>query len=204
MRGFYFITDSRHSRAGNYSDVKSALRSNVGAVQYRAKDLSTREMFEEALVLRSLCRKALFLVNDRLDIALAASADGVHLGASDLPYKEARRLLGKNKVIGLTVHSLKEAKAAERLGADYLGVGPIFSTGTKPDAGEQLGVEVLFQIKKNLSLPVVAIGGITLKNAPRVIACGADSLAAISAVVTKTDVAAEIKKFQGLFRKTRG
>lgn len=203
MRGFYFITDSKLSRRGNYSDVKSALRSNVEAVQYRAKDLSTKEMFEEALLLRRLCRKTLFLVNDRLDIALGVLADGVHLGSSDLPYREARRLLGKKKVIGMTVHSLKEAIEAERLGADYLGVGPIFSTGTKPDAGEPLGAEILSRIKKSVSLPLVAIGGITLKNAHRVIACGADSLAAISAVVTKADVKSEIGKYQRLFGKGR-
>ena len=200
MRGFYFITDAQLSRAGNYSDVKNALKAKVEVIQYRNKGSGTKEMFEEAFLLRKLCKNALFLVNDRLDIALGVEADGVHLGMSDIPYNIARRILGKKKVIGLTVHSIKEARAAESLGADYLGVGPVFSTGTKPDAGEPLGIGLLSRIKKSVSLPVVAIGGINLKNAKEVVSSGADSLSAISCVVTRKDVKREIGRFQELFR----
>lgn len=200
IKGYYFITDSRLSRAGNISDVKNALATGVEAVQYRNKDAGTRQMYEEALKLRLLCKDALFIVNDRLDIALAVNADGVHLGGDDIPYKIARKLLGKNKTIGLTVHNVKEARQAERLGADYIGVSPIFATTTKKDALKPVGIRLIEEISRCVSIPVIAVGGINLSNAAEVIAAGADGLCAISAVVTKPDVKKEIGKFQALFR----
>jgi thiamine-phosphate pyrophosphorylase len=136
VRGYYFITDARLSRAGNESDVRDAVAAGVRVVQYREKGADTRAVYEEALRLREFCRGALFVVNDRVDLALAVDADGVHLGQQDLPYDLARRLLGPEKIIGITVSSLAEALDAARLGADYLGVSPIFSTSTKADAGE--------------------------------------------------------------------
>ena len=199
MRGFYFITDSGLSRAGNKRDLKSALAAGVEVVQYRDKQASTRQMYEEALQLRKLCKGAIFLINDRVDIALGVGADGVHLGSGDLPYRLARKLLGRGRLIGLTVHSLKEAREAQESGADYLGVSPVFSTGTKPDAGEPVGCGLIRKIKENIRIPLVAIGGISLKNAGEVIRSGADSLCAISAVVTKADVRKEIERFQDLF-----
>lgn len=199
LKGYYFITDAGLSRAGNLSDVKNALAAGVKAVQYRNKDGSTRQAYEEARKLRSLCKRALFLVNDRLDIALAVGADGVHLGNDDLPYAVARRMLGKNKIIGLTVHNLKEARQAQRLGADYVGIAPVFATKTKKDAGRPAGVRLIKQIRRQVPIPIIAIGGINLSNAAEVIAAGADGLCAISAVVTKPDVKKEISKFQALF-----
>lgn len=200
IRGYYFITDSKLSRAGNISDVKSALEAGVSVVQYRNKDGGTNQMYEEALRLKRLCKnKALFLINDRIDIALAVDADGVHIGADDMPYKVARKLLGKKKIIGLTVHNTEEAKEARCLGADYIGVSPIFATDTKSDAGLPAGAELIRRIKKLVSMPVVAIGGIDLNNAGEVIRAGADALCAISAVVTKINVAGEILKFQLFF-----
>jgi thiamine-phosphate pyrophosphorylase len=200
MIGYYFITDSSLSRAGNTSDVKNALAARVKFVQYRQKKASTQELYQEALELRRICKDNIFLVNDRVDIALAVDADGVHLGSEDLPYAAARKLLGKKRIIGLTVHSLKEAKVAQKLGADYLGVSPIFSTLTKKDAGLPMGVRLIKEIKKSVSLPIVAIGGVDLLSAPEVIRSGADGLCAISAVVTKPEVKKEIEKFQALFR----
>ena len=135
MKGYYFITDSRLSRAGNISDVMEAAACKVDAVQYRNKNAETLEMYEEALHLREICRDLTFLINDRIDIALAVGADGVHLGQSDMPCTTARKLLGQEKVIGVTVHNLFEALVAKRDGADYLGVSPIFQTATKSDAG---------------------------------------------------------------------
>jgi thiamine-phosphate diphosphorylase len=139
-------------------------------------------------------------VNDRVDIALAVGADGVHLGQEDLPIEIARKLLGRKKVIGLTVHSLAEARQALAAGADYLGVGPIFATLTKPDAGPPAGIQLIRQIKRAVKIPLVAIGGINLANAPEVIRAGADGLCAISAVVSGEDVRTEVGKFQRLFR----
>jgi thiamine-phosphate pyrophosphorylase len=199
MKGYYFITDSKLSRAGNVSDVQNAVAAGVEAVQYRRKDASTSELFAEAAVLRQLCRRTLFLVNDRVDIALAVEADGVHLGQEDLPLPIARKLLGKERIIGLTVHSLEEARRAEAAGADYLGVSPIFTTQTKADAGPPAGIQLIQQIKRAVQIPLVAIGGINLANALEVIRAGADGLGAISAVVNRKDVQAEIKKFQRLF-----
>lgn len=203
MLGYYFITDAKLSCAGNISDVRNALKAQVKFIQYRNKCASTKEMLDEALALRKICKKAKLIINDRVDIALAVNADGVHLGQDDLLYKIARELLGKKKIIGVTVHSLKEAIAAKKQGADYLGVSPIFATGTKLDAGKPRGIKLIREIKKCVSIPVVAIGGINLSNAQEVVSAGADGLCAISAVITKQDIKKEIRKFQKLFINSR-
>jgi thiamine-phosphate pyrophosphorylase len=199
MKGYYFITDCRLSRAGNARDVEQALAAGVRVVQHRDKHADTAVMIEEARTLRRICREALFLINDRVEVALAVDADGVHLGQEDLHYREARRLLGEQKIIGITVNTVEQALEAASLGADYLGVSPIFATQTKLDAGEPAGLNLLREIRCRVSLPLIAIGGITLNNAPDVIAAGADSICAISAVVTRPDVREVIAEFQKLF-----
>ena len=199
MKGYYFITDSNLSRAGNISDVMQAAACKVEVVQYRNKNAETREMYDEAQRLREICRDLTFLINDRIDIALAVDADGVHLGQSDMPCTTARKLLGREKIIGVTVHNLSEALEAERQGADYLGVSPIFKTATKPDAGKPAGITLIEEIREEVDIPLIAIGGINHSNAPEVIRAGADGLCAISCVVASDDVAAQIKKFQDLF-----
>jgi thiamine-phosphate pyrophosphorylase len=199
VRGYYFITAAALSRAGNLSDVAAAVAAGVRVVQYRQKPGCTRDLMAEARQLRQLCRHIRFLVNDRVDLALEVEADGVHLGQEDLPYPEARKMLGPEKIIGVTVHNVPEALAAQAAGADYLGVSPIFSTGTKGDAGAPAGVALLAEIRRRVTLPLVAIGGITLANAPAVIEAGADAVCAIAAVVTRPEVKAEIDKFQKLF-----
>jgi len=199
VKGYYFITDSNLSRAGNISDVMQAAACKVEVVQYRNKNAETREMYDEAQRLREICRDLTFLINDRIDIALAVDADGVHLGQSDMPCTTARKLLGREKIIGVTVHNLSEALEAERQGADYLGVSPIFKTATKPDAGKPAGITLIEEIREEVDIPLIAIGGINHSNAPEVIRAGADGLCAISCVVASDDVAAQIKKFQDLF-----
>lgn len=201
MRGYYFITDSGLSLAGNASDVRNAVYAGVSIVQYRDKSKDTGALYDEALHLSKICRESntKFIVNDRIDIALAVDADGVHLGQGDMPYDVARRILGQGKIIGITVHNVDEALDADRAGADYLGVSPIFSTSTKRDAGAPGGLELVAGIRRVCKVPVVAIGGIDLSNAAGVIAAGADMVCAISAVITKPDVAAGIRKFQDLF-----
>ncbi|MCX5696927.1 MAG: thiamine phosphate synthase [Candidatus Omnitrophica bacterium] len=199
MRGYYFITDAGLSRSGNISDVKAALAAKVEIVQYRDKHKDTKELFIEALKLRAICQRIKFLINDRVDIALAVEADGVHLGREDLSYRVARRLLGKKRIIGLTVHNIKEALAAEEEGADYIGVSPVFATLTKFDAGRPCGTGLIRMIKKRVSLPIVAIGGIDLLNGGEVVRAGADCICAVSAVVAKRDVKREIERFQELF-----
>ena len=199
MKGYYFITDSGLSRAGNTSDVMKAAACGIEVVQYRNKNSETREMYDEALRLREICRDLTFLINDRIDIALAVDADGVHLGQSDMPCTAARKLLGREKVIGVTVHNLSEALEAERLGADYLGVSPIFKTATKTDAGKPAGITLIEEIRQQVDIPLIAIGGIDHSNAPAVVRAGAHGLCAISCVVASDDVASQIKRFQDLF-----
>jgi thiamine-phosphate pyrophosphorylase len=204
MKGFYFITDSGLSRKGIVSDVRNAIKAGVRVVQYRQKCKSSREMLIEAIRLRRICKNVTFLVNDRIDIALASGADGVHLGQDDLSLPVARKLLGKNKIIGVTVHSLKEAFFAQKQGADYLGVSPIFPTKTKSDAGKPVGIKELKEISKKVKIPIVALGGISLKNAGQAVRSGADSICAISAVLGKPDVYGEILKFRKAFVDTSG
>ncbi len=197
MRGYYFITDALLSLAGNLADVRTAVAAGVKIVQYRNKTNITRDMYEEALLLKSACgENAKFIINDRIDIALAVDADGAHIGLEDMPYAQARRLLGEGKIIGVTVHDLDEALEAEAAGADYLGLSPIFATGTKDDAGAPCGTGLISTIKANCRIPVVAIGGIDHSNVDEIVAAGADMVCAISAVVTKTDVAAAILEFK--------
>jgi len=198
LKGYYFITDEALSAAGVMSDVRQAVAAGAQVVQYRNKTADTRRLYEEARQIGELCAgtHTRLIINDRVDIALAVRAHGAHIGQEDLPYAEARRLLGRDAIIGVTVHDVEEAKAAEAAGADYLGVSPVFATGTKSDAGAPCGVETLAAIRRACRVPVVAIGGIDLSNADACIAAGTDMLCAISAVVARPDVAAEILKFQ--------
>lgn len=199
IRGYYFITDKALSRRGNISDIKSAIKSSVSIIQYRTKNDSTVNMIKEASIIKKLCRKSLFIINDRIDVAFSIDADGIHIGQGDMPYALVKKILGMDKIIGVSVNSIEEAVLAEKNGASYLGVGPIFKTSTKSDAGMPSGIKLIKDIKRHSSLPIVAIGGITLENGKSVINAGASSICAISAVVTKPDVKKEIKKFQSLF-----
>lgn len=199
IRGYYFITDAGLSRAGTEHDVRAAVNAKVTVFQYRDKGIPTRKACEEAGRLKALCGDALFIVNDRVDLALAVGAGGVHLGQDDMPLTQARRILGRDAVIGLTVHSRDEACAAAAAGADYVAVAPVFATTTKGDAGAPCGTALIGAVKRAVSVPVVAIGGITLENAPGVVAAGADALCAISAVIANDDPCERIRRFQELF-----
>ena len=167
---FYFVTDTELSKNKIFSDVKSVLKAGCKIIQYREKNKNTKEMIEEGKQLKQLCKgKAIFLVNDRVDIALATDADGVHIGQEDIPFQIAKMLLGRNKIIGLTVHNLKEAKKAEKLGVDYIGLAPIFKTGTKEDARNPIGTKMIETVRKKVNLPIVAVGGINKDNLKEVI-----------------------------------
>lgn len=201
---FYLVTDSRLSKKGTLSDVREAVESGCRIVQYREKDKSTKEMVEEASEIKRICSdRAIFLVNDRLDVALAVDADGVHIGQDDMPIEMARKLLGKDKIIGLSVCDREEAILAEKAGTDYVGLGPIFDTATKKDAGEGIGPLKIREVKDAVKIPVVAIGGINKENCESVVQNGADSLVAISAVVCSDDVKRETKYFIDIIRKIK-
>ncbi|RPJ68985.1 MAG: thiamine phosphate synthase, partial [Alphaproteobacteria bacterium] len=178
---FYLVTDSGLSKKGTLSDVKEAVEAGCKIVQYREKNKSTKEMVCEAAEIKRICSdRAIFLVNDRIDVALAVDADGVHIGQDDMQIEISRKLLGEDKIIGLTVHNIDEAIEAEKKGADYIGLSPIFDTATKKDAGEGIGPDRIRKVKNVIKIPVVAIGGINKENSESVIRNGADSLVSIS------------------------
>lgn len=201
---FYLVTDSRLSRKGTLSDVKEAVEAGCKIIQYREKYKNTKEMIDEASEIKRICRgRAIFLVNDRIDVALAVDADGVHIGQGDMPLETARKLLGADKIIGLTVHNVDEAIEAEKSGADYTGLGSIFDTTTKKDAGKGIGPSRIREVKNAIKIPVVAIGGINKENCRSVIENGADSLVAISAVVCSDDVRTETRDFIDIIQKIK-
>ncbi|MEK6672382.1 MAG: thiamine phosphate synthase [Nitrospirota bacterium] len=183
LGGLCFIT-GRTLSSMSYSEMAlAALRGGVKWIQFRAKEMSRKELYREALSLRDITSSfnAVFIVNDHADIAAAVDADGVHLGQDDLPLKEARKVVGR-RIIGISTHSLKEAIDASEGGADYIGFGPVFETMTK-DAGVPKGLDVLTGIKRNAGLPVVPIGGISLGNLSSVIGTGVDTVAVSSAIL---------------------
>ncbi len=202
----YLITDSGLTRKNALEDVRSASKAGVKIIQYREKNKNTLEMIKEAEKIGKLCKKndVLFIINDRVDIALAVDADGVHLGSDDMPCSTARKILGNRKIIGLTVHNTAEAVEAERSGADYIGVSPVFETRTKPDAGKPGGIKFIEAVKKKIKIPFVAIGGINETNIADVLKAGAKSVAIISAIVSRPDVEKECKKFRNIILNSSG
>lgn len=177
------ITDRKTSGGAGEEAVKAALEAGIQWVQYREKERTRREIYCEAMQLREMTRRfgALFIVNDHADIALAVDADGVHLGQDDLPLPEARKVMG-SRIIGISTHSVREAVAAAAGGADYVGFGPVFSTVTKK-AGASKGVDMLEEVKSSVSIPVVAIGGISIESLPAVRETGVDAVAVASGIL---------------------
>ncbi|MFH1775145.1 MAG: thiamine phosphate synthase [Chloroflexota bacterium] len=200
LSGLYVVIDTQALGSRSHVAVAAeAIGGGARVIQLRDKLLSPRELLPLSLKLRGLCRECgvLFIVNDYLDLALAADADGVHLGQTDLPVSVARRLLPMGKIIGCSVCTVKQALAAQSEGADYIAVGCIYPTLSKTSAREParvVGLDVLRKVRQKVSLPLVAIGGITGENAVEVIASGADTVAIISAVVKAKDVRAAARQ----------
>ncbi|MCX6090931.1 MAG: thiamine phosphate synthase [Candidatus Atribacteria bacterium] len=184
--------------------VEQAMEGGATVIQLRDKNATSRVFLEEALIIRELTRKTgvSFIVNDRIDIALACGADGVHLGEEDIPLSFARRI-ASGLILGYSVDSVEKAQEAERRGASYLGVGTIFPTRTKMDAGNPIGTEMLRAIKRAVKIPVVAIGGISLSLVDEVIQAGADGVAVISAVVGAPSVVGAAREFREKIRILR-
>jgi thiamine-phosphate pyrophosphorylase len=183
--------------------ARAALQGGAPAIQLREKSVSDRALWELAQELRRLAREhgALFIVNDHVDIAAAVEADGVHLGEDDLPIAEARRILGPDAIVGASVANPQEALSAEAEGADYVSVGPVFATTSKPDAGDAIGVAPIAEIKRTVARPVLAIGGINCENVDAAIAAGADGIAVISAVAEAENMAAATAELLRLVRE---
>lgn len=194
LGNFYYITDSGMSKNGIADDVRAAINAGVSVIQYREKNKPKKKMLEEAAALKKICREksTLFIVNDHVDIAMDVGADGVHVGQGDTSIAMARRFM-PNKIVGVSATSLEQALKAQGEGADYIGAGPVFSTSTKKDAAEPMGTETLKEIKRNVTVPVVAIGGITRDNLKEVVRSGVDSVVMMSAVAGSEDQGKEIK-----------
>lgn len=191
----YLVTDDGCLQGRALIDcVREALDGGVTLVQYRAKTAASAEMYAEALQLKALCDsfKVPLIINDRLDIAMAVGAAGVHLGQDDLPCAAARKILGEDYIIGVSAHNPAEAKAALQSGADYLGCGAVFGTATKADV-KKLGTEGLTAICREKGLPVVGIGGVTADNYREVRAAGADGAAIVSGILAQPDISATVR-----------
>lgn len=191
----YLVTDDGCLQGRALIDcVREALEGGVTLVQYRAKTASSAEMYAEALQLKALCDsfKVPLIINDRLDIAMAVGAAGVHLGQDDLPCAAARKLLGEDYIIGVSAHNPAEAKTALQSGADYLGCGAVFGTATKADV-KKLGTEGLTAICREKGLPVVGIGGVTADNYREVRAAGADGAAIVSGILAQPDISVTVR-----------
>jgi thiamine-phosphate pyrophosphorylase len=201
----YLVTEEALS-AGRRSEeiAEAALRAGVRVVQVREKEGSARRALEVAMNLRGLTRRhgALLIVNDRLDIAIAVGADGIHLGQDDLPIELARRLLGPDALVGLSITNDAQLAAQDTLQADYLGVGAVFPTGSKGDAA-LTGLSLISAARKATAAPVVAIGGIDAANAGLAIAAGADSLAVISAITQAADPGRAVEALAAAVKEAR-
>lgn len=202
----YLVTDNALSRGRTLVEiVQAAVEGGVTCVQLREKHLSTRDFLAQALLLKRLLQpyRVPLVINDRVDIALACGADGVHLGQSDMPVLEARRLLPPETFIGWSVENLEQVAQAEALAVDYLGVSPIFSTPTKTDTNTPWGLDGLRQVRACSSLPLVAIGGLNEVNARAVLLAGSDGLAVVSAVCAALDPGAAAAKLKALCDEER-
>jgi len=183
---------------GNTVEIaQKVISAGADIIQLRAKGSCDREVIELAENLKKLVRKTStsFVLNDRADLAKIVEADGVHLGQTDLSVKDGRKILDTDKFIGISTHSLDQALAAQREGADYIGIGPIFATATKPNTSP-LKPKIIAKIKPKIKLPFVAIGGITLDNLDQVLACGAKRIAVSQAIIGAKDVYQATKQFR--------
>jgi thiamine-phosphate pyrophosphorylase len=200
----YLVTDAGLSQGRSHAEVvEAAIRGGVTVVQYREKSAPTRRMIEEAREIRQLCRAAgvPFIVNDRVDVALAVDADGVHVGQDDMPAAVARRLIGKGRILGVSAGNVEEARKAVVDGADYIGASPVFATPTKPDAPQAMGIEGLRKLARAVGIPVVAIGGMNAGNAASIMAAGAAGGAVISAIVAAPDVEAAARAIRAAVKE---
>jgi thiamine-phosphate diphosphorylase len=193
--GVYLVTEERGPSDRRLRAVETALDAGARVVQLRDRGTPVRALIVEAKAMKEACarRGAIFMVNDDVAVAWAAGADGIHLGQGDFPPDAARRLLGDGKLVGLSISAIDEAVEAERLGVDYIGVGAIYTTPTKPDA-ELGGLELLREVRARVGKPLVAIGGIDAGNAGAVFAAGADAVAVVRGVFAEPDVAAATRR----------
>lgn len=201
MRGLYLVTDRGLCGRKSLEDVVlQAVKGGVSCVQLREKDISTRLFVSEAQSMMKLLEpyKVPLIINDRIDVALACGADGVHIGQDDMPYAVARKLLGPKAIIGLSVETWADVEESRKLDVDYIGVSPVFETPTKTDTKGAWGLDGLAKIKKISRHPLVAIGGLNESNVRETIEAGADSVAVVSAICAASDPEAAARKLTGM------
>jgi len=204
VRGVYLVTDRGLCRNRSLLDVVlRAVKGGAVCIQLREKELSTREFVEEAIAVKQLLLPfgVPLIINDRIDIALACNADGVHIGQEDMPYDIVRRLMGPQAIIGLSVETWEDVEASEKLDVNYIGVSPVFATPTKTDTKEPWGLAGMKKIKAYSRHPLVAIGGINESNAAAVVRAGADGLAVVSAICSADDPRAEALRLKNIIDK---
>lgn len=198
----YLVTDrALCGSRGVFETVRQAIAAGATMVQLRDPVAKTRALVEEARALAALLRPAgiPFVVNDRVDVAMAAGADGVHLGQADMAVADARALMGPQPILGLSITAMADLTASDLAGVDYLGVGPVFATATKADAAPAMGLGGLSAIRSACDLPIVAIGGIDANNLAGVIAAGADGVAVVSAICAAPDAALATRQLADIF-----
>jgi len=199
----YLVTDSEIMTSSTIEEcVEQAILGGCTVIQLREKTASSNEFFQTALRVRKITARLSvpLIINDRADIALAVNADGLHIGQDDLPYEAARQILGHEKIIGVSAHNLSEALAAEKAGANYIGVGAIFATGTKTDANPTDLTE-LRRIREAVKIPMVAIGGINKNNVHHLSGTGIDGIAVVSAIVAEKDIVGAAQELKALFKE---
>lgn len=199
----YLVTDRNILKGRDlFAVVEEAILGGVTLVQLREKELSSKQFYNTALKMKQLTSHygIPLIINDRLDIMLAVDAEGLHIGQEDLPLQVARKIIGADKILGYSVSNLDEAKQGKALGADYLGAGPVYYTGTKSDAGKPIGLEELKRIKDSVKIPVVAIGGINETNAAEVKQTGVDGIAVVSAILGKQNTGAISRQLISLWK----
>ncbi len=200
MVGFrlYLITDRRQVRSSSLSAaLLAAIEGGVRAIQLREKDLPVREYLELAMEVRSLTLRhgVRLFINDRVDVALVVGADGVHLGQAGMPPEAVRKIIPSEMLIGVSTHSLREAREAERGGADFITFGPLFSTPSKVKYGPPVGLDALKEVTREVNIPVFGIGGIKKENIMEVMASGAEGIALISGILAADDIKKESEEY---------
>ena len=205
IHGLYVIIDTNLVRGDIGKTAEDIIAGGAGFLQLRAKDLSTKKFIEAGIRLSKICKRNRipFIVNDRVDIALALDSDGVHLGQDDMPISIARKIIPQGKLIGLSVHSLEEAAKAKEEKPDYIGVGPVFFTRTKVGAIPPVGTDFIRKIRSGTNLPLVAIGGINAENMEEVIAAGADAIAVCSAILSADNVKAATERLVSQYQNSK-
>ncbi|OIJ20265.1 thiamine-phosphate diphosphorylase [Anaerobacillus alkalidiazotrophicus] len=187
----YAITGEEFHKGKSLVEVmEAAIIGGVDIIQLRDKKSSKKDVLHKALLLKDLTKKynIPLIINDHIDVAIAVDADGIHLGQDDLPLQMARKIVGKEKIIGISTHEIEEAREAQLQGADYIGVGPIFATKSKEDVVDPVTTKYIEEVKKEISIPFVAIGGIKLHNVDQVLNAGATRICAISEIVGSADI----------------